>query len=313
MKIYNKIIIDIETGETLYEDSFEYDGPIAECSGGGGGGGDQTNTIRYAPYIESKHQSFLTAIATYRAALTDSSPYDGHTDIITEAAFFGTGYIISSFPSLYDMYGKFMAGLDIDSLYNQIFADATAGSQINDLVSAEAALLDDDIADNILPRFQVGMRDINAVMTSSFVTGKALIEDSRLKAIAKFSAELRYRMIAVATDRFRTHLEWNKSVTMNYAEIMKLYYSVKMDVDDYNYSMAAKDTLWPFTVLDHERAALGALQGATSASSESAGSSKTARALSGALSGAATGFAVSGGNPIGAVAGGVIGLAAGLM
>jgi len=31
VKIYRKIVIDIETLEILYEDSFEYEGPIAKC------------------------------------------------------------------------------------------------------------------------------------------------------------------------------------------------------------------------------------------------------------------------------------------
>lgn len=34
MKIYNKIVWDIETLEVLEEDSFEYTGPIALCKGG---------------------------------------------------------------------------------------------------------------------------------------------------------------------------------------------------------------------------------------------------------------------------------------
>lgn len=37
MKVYTKLVIDIETGKTIEEESFEYDGPIAECKGGGGG------------------------------------------------------------------------------------------------------------------------------------------------------------------------------------------------------------------------------------------------------------------------------------
>lgn len=34
MKIYNSLILDIETGIVLSEDSFEYSGPIAHCGGG---------------------------------------------------------------------------------------------------------------------------------------------------------------------------------------------------------------------------------------------------------------------------------------
>jgi len=42
MKIYNEIIIDMNTGETIYEDSFEYSGDVALCCdpGMGGGGGN---------------------------------------------------------------------------------------------------------------------------------------------------------------------------------------------------------------------------------------------------------------------------------
>lgn len=36
MKIYNKIIINISTGETVYEDFYEHTGPKIECKGGGG-------------------------------------------------------------------------------------------------------------------------------------------------------------------------------------------------------------------------------------------------------------------------------------
>jgi len=37
MKVYRKVIIDIKTGKTLHEDSYEHDGPVAKCGGGGGG------------------------------------------------------------------------------------------------------------------------------------------------------------------------------------------------------------------------------------------------------------------------------------
>lgn len=38
MKIYNKLVIDMQTDEVLYEDSEEYSGDIAYCGGSGGGG-----------------------------------------------------------------------------------------------------------------------------------------------------------------------------------------------------------------------------------------------------------------------------------
>ena len=201
---------------------------------------------------------------------------------------------ITSFDSLYEVFGDYMSGLDIDALYTTILADTVNSAVINNLVIAEAAMMDDDIAINSLPRLQAGLRDINSVLSSSFVVGKSVIEDARVKSLAKFSAELKYRMIPIATQRWATTLEWNKGIVGVYAEIMKFYYSAKTDVDEINYAMAVKNLLWPFTILDFERAALGALQGATNQKTDVAGASKTARVLSGALSGAAMGAMVGG-------------------
>ena len=281
----------------------------------GGGGGDQETTVRYAPYVEVRHSSFLNTVFEHRKNTIDESPFEDYTNIEIDDAFFGIGYVISSFPSLYDMYGKFMAGLDICTLYSQIFEDTINTSEVSNLVSAEAALLEDDIETNSIPRLQVGMRDINSVMASSFVIGKSLIEDTRVKQIAKFSAELKYRLIPVVSERWKQHLEWNKSVIGTYAEIMKLYFAAKMDIDEANYSMAAKNILWPFTILDYERAALGALQGAVTQSGGGVqGASQTQKAIGGALSGAASGAMIGSvvpgiGTGIGAVVGGVLGIA----
>lgn len=311
-KIYSKVVIDMESSEVFEEQSFDYRGDVALC-GGGGGGGDSETTIRYAGYIEEKHQDFLNTIASSREDAINDSPFSDYVDIDIDSAFFGTGYMISSFPSLYDMFGKFMAGLDICALYGQMLETTVNAPEINNLVSAEAVMMDDDIEANVIPRFQAGMRDTNAVMSSSYVIGRSLIEEARVKSLSRFSAELKYRMIPVAVQRWQAHLDWNKTVVMTYAEMVKLYYSAKMDVSGINYQMAAKDTLWPFTVLEYERAALGALQGARTTTSDVAGEgpSQTGKAISGALAGAAAGYMVGGG--YGAAAGAVIGLAASFM
>ena len=262
---------------------------------GGGGGSSNPYTwteIRYAPYIEARHSDFLNSVYSARVAAINNSPFAAYTDIEVDNAFFGAGYTISSFPSLYDMYGKFMAGLDIEALWTQEYNDTIDSPVVNSLIAAEGDLIDDEIATTSIPRLQTGMRDMNAVMNSSFVVGKSLIEDTRTKMVAKFSADLKYRLIPVAQERWNTHLNWNKLTVGTYAEIMKLYFSAKTDVDEINYAMAAKNTLWPFTVLDFERAAVGALQGATSSKQDVAGASTASRVLSGALTGAAMGATV---------------------
>jgi len=76
MKIYTKVVIDMATDKVLEEESFEYNGPVAQCgsSGGGGGGSQPANTtnvqtIREAPEIEARRLGLMD-----QAAMTASQP-----------------------------------------------------------------------------------------------------------------------------------------------------------------------------------------------------------------------------------------------
>lgn len=60
MKVYNSITIDMNTGETISENSFDYEGPMVLCGSGGGG---STNTIeKQDPW--SGQQPYLTDVFT---------------------------------------------------------------------------------------------------------------------------------------------------------------------------------------------------------------------------------------------------------
>jgi hypothetical protein len=275
-------------------------------------GDKMETTTRFAGYIEDHHKIFLDIMAEKAHSIMDVSPFSDFTDVEVEVGFFGSGYVLASFPSLYDMYGKFMAGLDIEYLFDQAFEGTTDGAIVHELISEQASELSYDLENDIIPRYEVGMRDINAVMSGTFVVGKAMLETKRMKELSKLSAELRYKMIPVAVERWKTHLEWNKQVTTTYIDILKLYIDAALAVNSHNYEMHAKDSLWPFTVLDYERVALGCLTGATKQTADVAGASSTkaGRAIGGAMSGAAAGALV--GNVPGAIIGGALGLAGSL-
>lgn len=278
--------------------------------GGGGGGGDTTNTLRYAPYIESAHSRFLNNTQSYVNSIIDNSPYASFYEVPVEAGFFGTGYVLASFPALFDLYGKFIAGLDIDSLWAEIMDSTTESPQANNLVSAESALLNDELESSILPKFYTGMRDLNAVMSSSFVMGRALLYDTKQKLVEKFSAELKWKLVAVAQDRWKAHLAWNTEAVTTYAKLFDLYFSAKTNISKLNFEMFAKNKLWPMEVLDYQRANLGALQGAMKQTQDKGGGSSGSSILGGALSGAAAGGMIGGpwGAAVGGVLGGVVGL-----
>ncbi len=256
--------------------------------GGSSGAGDSKSVVRYAPYIESHHQQFLDQTKAYVDSMIDSSPFASFINIGIDEAFFGVGYLISSYPSLYDMFGKFMAGFDLEVLWNQLHSDTTYDLTIDDLISAESALLDDEI-DTELATMKSNMRDLNAVMTTGFMIVEGNVRDMKIKSIAKERIDLRGKFADLSQKRWETTLSWNKSVVDLYSEIVNLYFLSKMDVENYNYSMATKNLLWPFTVLDYYRAAVGSLSGATSSSTDIKGASPAEKMISGALGGAAMG------------------------
>ena len=277
-------------------------------SGGGGGGVSvTTNTIRYAPYIEVHHSNFLNDTMTWRNIVQADNPYNVYTPINVEDGFFGVGYVLASFPSLFDMYGKFVAGLDIEALWAELMNSTVDSPQAHNFISAESAMLDDELESQVLPKFMTGMRDLNAVMSSSFVIGKALLYDTKQKMVEKFSAELKWKLVGIAQDKWKAHIAWNAETVNSYAKLFELYFDSKEGISRTNMEFNAKRALWPLDVLDYQRANLGALTGATkSTSSASSGkSSKVASVAGGVVGGAALGASVAG--PWGAVAGGVIG------
>lgn len=282
--------------------------------GGGSSSGD--NKVRYAEYFEAAHGDALnkagadqvsqSVVAAFNAAL-GTSPYGDAADINVRDGFFSAGYQIESFPSLWDMYGKFMAGLDVHVLWEQTLTGINQAAPINEAIAAQADYLDDDINANVLPRFEAGMRNINAVQSSAFVTGRAIIEDSRVKAINKFASELRLKAVDASLDAWKYHLQWNESVIAMYSNMFKLYYSVELDVNAQDMDFQERDAVFDLQLYEYVRAMLGVVSGAQGTVTPPK-PSQTQKALTGALGGAAAGTAISPG--WGTVIGGVIGLAA---
>lgn len=273
-------------------------------SGGSSGSGGGTYTMRYASYVEDRHKVFLDDTYAYRKSVIENNPYDEFTEVPIDEGFFGVGYLLSSFPALFDVYGKFVAGLDIDALWEEILASTTESPAASALVTAESALLDEELEEAVLPKFMAGMRDMNATMSSTFINGKALLYGSKQKQVTKFSSELKWKLVGVAQDRYKAHLAWNQSVASSYADLFKTYFGVKDGISRLNYDIKSKDSLWPLTVMDFERANLGALQGAMKQSTDK--DSGSSSFLGGALSGAAAG-GMMGFGPVGMLAGAALG------
>lgn len=59
MKIYRKVVFNIETGETLYEESYDYTGPVTQLKGGGKSGG----SVKYSEVYETPQKASTKSVS----------------------------------------------------------------------------------------------------------------------------------------------------------------------------------------------------------------------------------------------------------
>ena len=208
-----------------------------------------------------------------------------------------------------DKFGKHLEQLDITELYNHLFDQIL---NIEGIVENEYNILYNFIMEDIIPKFHQGMQDINASLMRSYIIGEEIIQDACDKSIEKFRTTLRFNLLLTIIKYWKQCLKWNEDLVSNYIEMIQLYIKTIMAEEGYNQEIRKKDSLWPFTVLEFQQAALGILQSSTTVSGPGAtGSRKEPSQLTKSLSGM-VGWAIMGaqiGGPWGAVIGAVIGLA----
>lgn len=277
---------------------------------------ETTTTMRYAPYVEEHHNVFLDVMEARREVAIAVSPFASYTFDVIDEDFFGVGYLISSFASLYDMFGKFMAGLDVETLWNAAVTAVLTPAEVQDHINKQKEILDAQIILKTLPDFQRGMRDINAVASSSFVVGTAMIEDRKIKDLGVICTEAISQLIPTAQKQWKDTMDWNKGLITTYAKLMRDYFSSRMATDEAHYKMGVDGEMWPFTVLDYERKGLKALTPVTKQAKQLAAgfagspAMKAVIVLSWTIQGAYIGSTWGPyGTAIGAVIGFIIGLA----
>jgi hypothetical protein len=269
---------------------------------GGKGGGSSESTVRWAPYVEAAHIELIENYQNYRtwALVPDpvkglynwdysggliSSPYRDFTPLAIEDAFFGAGLDISSLVPVFDMYDQLITLMDLNASFNTIFADTVNGTVIDNLVSAQATKLSDDLEQVAYPRFECGLRDINSVISTSFMMGRAVMEQGRTKALAAYDAELRYRLYPIVIERWKATIDWNRMSYEEYVNTLKFYVMIKEELDKFTQETRAKNSLWVFTILEYERGCAAALAGPQTATNEVKGASTGQQIAGGVMMG----------------------------
>lgn len=290
--------------------------------------------IEYPDYIQDMHQLWLDGVVAGTAAesggvalaianarssnpFTSLTGYNPATDVSSMAT------AVATFQSLVTAMDPHA---DYDTYHNaavaQIDSVISPDSYILARVQAHAAALDTELNSRVIPRFEAGMRDINAVHTSTFIIGKAIIELDRDDKVDKFMADMRFQADAkrgdliqnAAAEMVRMHLqklEFGRVIMAITIDRLRLSIAANSDYKTEIKAIAADQARWPLEIYKYGANMLAAISGGTSSSVPMDGN-KTARiigsGLSGAIAGATIGASFGGsGAGYGAILGGIAG------
>jgi hypothetical protein len=287
---------------------------------GSSGGGGSSGKVDYPDYMKNWHRPAICSswdidgvptellsvslTGAMNEALDGPSPYAGFVGIDAEDVMLGSGKVITDFTAPYDILATYSALVLVDliTLYratNPVSALATSvDAMIDAIVVAEGALLDSDINQNTLPQFQAGLRDVNAVMASAFVVGEGIIWAQKAKALAKADAVLRFDGYKTQIDltlhaeeltlrQAVAHAEVQRTITALAGDYAKLYTTMRVDLDNNNLEILAKDALWDVKVFQYGGNFLGSIAGSAVSTDAGNQSSKAAAIASTVIGGAA--------------------------
>ena len=334
---------------------------------GGGGSGGSVTTV--PTYIKDRHKEWLDDIYEDMERVALDNPYSSATaydpSVLTDGmlaalnAFCGamTGFHDASLDAdkvadVYDAMYSYITGTvpqtdyatyitAITTALDTVYEDAT---ELAASATAYSNQLQADIEATVIPKFEAGMRDANAVMSSSFVIGEALIYAEKNRNVAKYTADLKlashtarsdaiskagilmldekvkiaslYLALAKGySDFYIQGIDFKKQLTSIVLDTMRIVIIAKKEQIDENLKIDRAEALWKIEMYKYSGSLLGAYQGTYSVQE---GPSKTGMgtALGGMMSGAAAGAMIGAptgiGAPVGAAIGGLIGLAGGM-
>jgi hypothetical protein len=321
---------------------------------GSSGGGSSSGVVDYPDYMKNQHQAWLNALATLISNVTfgpspfaDAFAYNPDDAVVAAlAAVCKFEAEVEQIDSVTDFASSIMnATLRFDAMAEiptWVSPEFAAEAEIAADIAAFKAIQDDALENDILPRFRAGMRDINAVMSSSFILGQAYLEAANLRDVAKYQGDLRVRAfllkdelsakstmaendfnlkleldrrekIGKFTDDMMRHIiarvEYEKHVSHYMVETRRIQMVAKSEESQGNLLMKEADAKWDLEAYQYGGNMLGAISGGVVPNTQKT-ASKMQSALGGAMSGAAAGAMMMPANPaMGAGLGAIVGLA----
>lgn len=324
-------------------------------SGGGTAAGGGAGATDYPGYLKYSHARMLDHGDGALSHLDDidTSVYESINEAAVDNPFTGASSYdptdsltdllaaIDNFEVVVDgietVSGSLTIPLFVDILVASLtWADAVIGDaegKITADINAYSDQLSDVIDNTVLPKYKAGMRDINAVMSSSFLIGAAIISGTHLKDVAKYGSDIRLKMFdkkavialeharlssghiintvgAVSTSTM-SKVEAKRLLAQYIIEGNRLKIVALKEKDDVDRDIDEREARWPLEILNYAFNGVAAIAGAATVrqADPEPGKGGIGNILGGAFSGAAAGGQVGGawGAAGGAVLGGLLG------
>ena len=251
----------------------------------GSGGGGSSGKSDWPDYMKNKHTVWLEGID---ALFPSTNPYTG-------AVAYDPSAILSALESSLSTFKAYLTSVATDLTSFKATWSGWVTTVTDDLTTALVA----ELETHGMPEFEGGMRNINAVQTSSFVLGKAMMY-ARVGLEAAKLALLNANQAMDSTMKFSEVLRGQFATEVDYSKVLIIAYKEEADRQ---IELDVEETKWPFFEYREAGAMLGAI-GSSAAMQSSAKPNPAASALGGAMAGAAAGASFG---PWGAAAGAVIG------
>jgi hypothetical protein len=193
----------------------------------------------------------------------------------------------------------------LGAVADAIDAEVIDSTYVTNDIASFAAVLDDQIETVVLPKFQAGLRDVNAVCSSAFMIGEAILWGMRDRDVAKYGTDLRTKLAIQRADAVYQLTKQIMNMDISIADLYRtlLHYKVEIErmgiaaqKEEHDASMAIDVAYekWNFDVYTYAANLLGAIGAGTYLPNVSdSGPSTTQSAIGGALAGAALGMSVS--------------------
>jgi len=317
LKIYRKVVISGD-GEIVEEVSYEYNGPIDQCLGGSsGGGGGGSGAVSYPSYMQNWHGAalgqgaFNPTMTTVMNSALGNSPWTGQAAYNPNT---DTSMMITSVEDLQDLVNLLSSSTPLNSLVANVLSESRIDDAVDEFSADALARIDSEI----IPRFERGMQDINAVVSSAFVIGRALIMENSNRQISKYSADLHMRAFSEdALKIIQMKLDYQRMASTLTSEVYRIKMVAKKEENDLNIKIDEEDAKWDLEVFQYGSNLLASIGGGTvnpQKQSISTAQSVIGGALSGAAAGAMVGAEIGAvGGPLGGLIGAILGGASGLL